>query len=510
VKNLRLVLGDQLNPAHSWFRKREDGAVYVLMEVRQETDYVLHHVQKVLAVFAAMRRFADLLRSTGRQVLYVRIGDPGNLQRFDLNIAALMRKTGAVGFEYQLPDEYRLDRELAELCEKLDVPSRAVDTEHFLSARGDLAARFGGKKRFLMESFYRGMRKKHGTLMDGDGPEGGRWNYDAENRAGWRKGLRVPEPLIFENDLSALHGEIESVGIRTFGSVNPDRFIWPLDRGQALELLERFVTACLPRFGLFEDAMSLSSWALFHSRLSQALNLKMLSPAEVVQRAVEERRRRPDEIDLPQIEGFVRQVIGWREYMRGVYWALMPGYEKTNFLGHGRRLPGYYWTARTEMACVRAAVSQSLEKAYAHHIQRLMVTGNFALLAGVAVDEIDRWYLGIYIDAIQWAEITNTRGMSQFADGGVVATKPYAASANYIHRMSDYCKACRYRWDRRHGERACPFNSLYWHFFERHREKLRANPRLGTVYRTLGNMAAAERGETMRQAERYLEDLETL
>jgi deoxyribodipyrimidine photolyase-related protein len=510
VRVLRLVLGDQLNAAHSWYRERRDGSVYAMMEIRQETDYVLHHVQKVLAVFAAMRRFADRLRSSGREVVYLRIGDPQNRQRFDLNIPGLLEKIGADRFEYQLPDEHRLDRELAELCRKLRVPSRAADTEHFLTARGDLGAHFEGRKRFLMESFYRRMRRKLGVLMDGGRPEGERWNYDAENRAGWRAGIEAPEPLAFENDLSALHRELEVAGVRTFGAVDPACFIWPVDRGQSLELLERFVTRALPRFGLYQDAMSVTSWALFHSRLSQALNLKMLSPAEVVARALEERGRRPGEIGLSQIEGFVRQVIGWREYMRGVYWALMPGYERTNYFGHNRRLPGFYWTGRTEMACVGAAVAQSLEKAYAHHIQRLMVTGNFALLAGVSVDEIDKWYLGVYIDAIQWVEITNTRGMSQFADGGIVATKPYAASANYIRRMSDYCGSCRYRWNRRHGDRACPFNSLYWYFFDRHRGKLRGNPRLGTVYRTLEKMEPGERSETIRQAERYLAKIETL
>jgi deoxyribodipyrimidine photolyase-related protein len=256
--------------------------------------------------------------------------------------------------------------------------------------------------------------------------------------------------------------------------------------------------------------MTSASWSLFHSRLSFALNLKLIDPGEVVAEALDAWRKNPVHIGLPQIEGFVRQIIGWREYMRGVYWALMPDYEKHNFLQHHRSLPDFYWTGRTDMRCMGLALEQSLSRAYAHHIQRLMVTGNFALLAGVEVDEIDRWYLGVYIDAIQWVEITNTRGMSQYADGGIIATKPYAASAAYIHRMSDYCGECPYDHKRRYGERACPFNSLYWHFFHRHRDRLGKNPRLGMVYRNLDRMDDGERQKTLEKAERVLDRLDEL
>jgi len=510
MKILRLILGDQLNEKHSWFDGSDPDIIYVMMEVRQETDYVLHHLQKLLLVFTAMRRFADRLRAMGKQVLYLKINDPKNRGRFDLNLKEMVGRLEIGRFEYQLPDEYRLDRDLTQLCEGLGIPYAAFDTEHFLTGRGELKTLFSGKKRLLLETFYRHMRRRFGILVDDGRPEGGRWNYDRENRSRWKGEVAIPPPLSFENDLSELYGELAASGVQYFGSVDPGNFLWPVDREQALRLLEEFVTRRLKHFGTYQDAMSLSSWSLFHSRLSPSLNLKLISPAEVVQRVLREWEVRGGEISLSQVEGFIRQIIGWREYMRGVYWDHMPEYEEMNYFDHHRRLPGFYWTGRTNMRCVGEVVTQSLEKAYAHHIQRLMVTGNFALLSGIDVDEIDRWYLGIYIDAIQWVEITNTRGMSQYADGGITATKPYAASARYIHRMSDYCERCHYRWNRRTGELACPFNSLYWNFFLKNRRLLRGNPRLGMVYRTLDRMDGMEKRRIEEQAMQYLNTMGSL
>ena len=510
MRTLRLVLGDQLNLDHSWYREDDHHCVYVLMEVRQETDYVLHHLQKILGAFAAMRGFAKRLEDLGKRVRYLSIDDPRNAQRFDLNLSRLIDELKIDRFEYQLPDEYRVDRQLHEFCRGLSIPSRAFDTEHFLTARNDLGDFFEGKKRFLMESFYRWMRKKYRILLEGGGPAGGRWNYDTENRSKWRSEVPIPPPLLFENDCSELFDTVRNAGVSSFGSADPASFPWPRDRDQARALLRYFTKRLLPHFGRFQDAMTSESWSLFHSRLSFALNLKLISPLEVVSAALDARSGDAGRIGLPQIEGFVRQIIGWREYMRGVYWALMPDYEKTNYLEHHRRLPDYYWTGATDMRCMHCALEQSLTRAYAHHIQRLMVTGNFALLAGIEVDDVDRWYLGVYIDAIQWVEITNTRGMSQYADGGIVATKPYAASAAYVNRMSDYCRDCSYDHRIRHGDRACPFNSLYWHFFHRHRDRFRSNPRLGMVYRNLDRFDAEERHRTLGRAERLIERLEEL
>jgi deoxyribodipyrimidine photolyase-related protein len=510
MKKLRLILGDQLNADHSWYREDDKNCIYLLMEMRQETDYVRHHIQKLLGVLTAMRRFAAFLRSRNKRVLYINLEDPENMQQLDDNLLHVMKQHEIGRFEYQLPDEYRLDNQLKDFCTRISMPHQACDTEHFLTGREELGELFREKKRFLMESFYRRMRKRYDFLMEQGKPKGGKWNFDRENRSGWKKGFQLPEPLLFANDCSAVHRGIRKSGVDFFGSVEPQDFPWPVDRGQALSLLEHFVGQLLPLFGTYQDAMTAHSWSLYHSRLSFALNIKLLHPLQVVQRALEEWEKRKGEISLPQIEGFIRQIMGWREYMRGVYWAAMPDFASCNFFEHSRPLPGYFWTGNTKMHCMSAAIEQSLKWAYAHHIQRLMITGNFALLAGLDVDEVDRWYLGIYIDAIQWVEITNTRGMSQFADGGLVATKPYAGSASYIHRMSDYCEHCHYDYRKRHGQKSCPFNSLYWHFFHRHREKLRGNPRLGITYKNLDRMDGEERGLILQQAEQYLDHLEEL
>jgi deoxyribodipyrimidine photolyase-related protein len=510
-KILRLILGDQLNAHHSWFKKPAMDVVYALMEVRQETDYVKHHIQKVVAFFGAMRRFARQLESAGHRVVYLRLDDPQNEQHVEANLKRLIARENIARFEYQLPDEYRLDRQLADAAARLPVPAGAVDSEHFLTAREDLKAFFKGKKRFLMESFYRHMRKQLAILLDNGKPVGGKWNYDRSNRSRYDGNVPIPPPKIFANDVTDLVKLIDRKGVKTFGDIDAKRFIWPLDRQQAQSQLKEFVHTRLPHFGTYQDAMTGDAWSLFHSRLSFALNTKMLHPMEVIQAAVAKTAEsRTPPVSIEQLEGFVRQILGWREYMRGIYWAHMPGYEKLNHFDHRAPLPGYYWTADTKMRCLRCAVGQSLKHAYAHHIQRLMVTGNFALLAGIDPDEVDAWYLGIYIDAVQWVEIVNTRGMSQFADGGIVATKPYISSANYIRKMSDYCDGCHYGHAKKTGERACPFNSLYWDFLARHRRKLQNNPRIGMMYRTWDRMAADNRKMLLKQARQYKGNLNAL
>jgi deoxyribodipyrimidine photolyase-related protein len=294
-----------------------------------------------------------------------------------------------------------------------------------------------------------------------------------------------------------------------FGKIEPEAFTWPVNRDESLELLNFFLDNLLYNFGTYQDAMDTRYWNVFHSRISFSLNTKMVSPKEVVDLTVGHWRSNP-EIGINQVEGFIRQIIGWREYMRGIYWAHMPGFAEMNFFKNDRKLPQFYWTGRTKMNCLKQSITQSLEKAYAHHIQRLMVTGNFALLAGVDPDEIDRWYLGIYMDAIEWVEITNTRGMSQFADGGITATKPYVSSANYIKKMSNYCDTCHYDHKLRAGKGACPFNSLYWSFMERNRDKLAKNPRIGMIYRSWDRMKAQDREAILRQAAECLDRIEQL
>ena len=502
-KTLRLILGDQLNENHSWIQTKEDHVTYVLMEVRQETDYVKHHVQKIAAFFAAMRAFARRLNDLGHRVIYLRMDEPSNLQSFEANLKALIQRKQYSRFEYLLPDEYRLDEELKNTAENLGVPYDVGDTEHFLTQRLDVRDFFAGKKQYLMETFYRNMRKKYKILMDGSKPAGGKWNFDQSNRRRYDGSVPIPEPMGFNNNVTDIIAMISKAKVKTFGDIEPDNLVWPVTRTQAAEALKDFLKNRLPHFGTFQDAMTTRIWSLFHSRLSFALNTKMLHPLDVIRGTVDTWKANPNAIGIEQVEGFVRQILGWREYMRGMYWALMPEFADMNFFKHTRSLPRFYWDAQTKMACMVAAIGQSLAHAYAHHIQRLMVTGNFALLLGVHPDDVDAWYLGIYIDAIQWVEITNTRGMSQYADGGIIATKPYVASANYINSMSDYCRDCHYDHKARYGAGACPFNSLYWDFLVRHRQKLEQNRRVGLMYRAWDRKDSAEQQKILKQAQVY-------
>lgn len=510
IKTLRLVLGDQLNYQHSWFSSINMKVTYVMMELRSETDYTVHHVQKILGFFNAMRHFAEYLRAEGHHVIYRKLDDQENQQTFSENIKKLIEHLEFEQFEYQLPDEYRVDEELKSLSISLDIPVQVVDTEHFYTTRTEFSEIFKGKKSFLMESFYRKMRRKHSVLMNGDQPITGRWNFDHENRKKIPKSHAVTQPKLFHNDVEEVFNMIQDSGIQTIGSVDLKSFFWPIDRVQSLELLRFFVKECLPWFGTFEDAMTVHSWSVYHSRLSFSLNVKLLSPKEVVDTAINEWRTRPDEISFNQLEGFVRQILGWREFMRGVYWSCMPQFASMNYLDHQAELPEWYWSGKTKMNCLKHAIGQSLAHAYAHHIQRLMITGNFALLAGVHPDEVDRWYLGVYIDAIEWVEITNTRGMSQFADGGIIGTKPYVSSAAYIDKMSDYCGNCFYNKAKKVGDRACPFNSLYWNFYDRHTHQLSGNPRITMMYRLWDKMSSSDKQAILEQAEFYLNNINQL
>lgn len=509
-KTIRLILGDQLNSNHSWFKTIDDTVTYVMMEVRTETDYAQHHIQKVVGFFSAMRSFAAELQSKKHKVIYIHLNDKNNLQSFEKNLDALLNQGNYTQFEYLLPDEYRLDVLLKNYCNQLLIPYSVYDTEHFFSKREELGNFFEGKKMFLMESFYRAMRKKHNVLMEGDKPATGQWNYDGENRKKLPKNHKPTPPLVFNNDVSKIVAEIKDTDISTIGSIDAANFVWPINREQSLALLDFFVAEFLPLFGSYQDAMTPNEWSLYHSRISFSMNVKMISPKEVIDRAIQEWENRKDEIEYNQLEGFVRQIIGWREYMRGIYWLKMPEYASLNFFNNTEKLPDWFWTGKTKMNCLKDAITQSLEYAYAHHIQRLMITGNFALLAGVHPDEVDAWYLGIYIDAIEWVEITNTRGMSQFADGGIVGTKPYVSSASYIDKMSHYCGSCFYKKALKTGEKACPFNSLYWNFYDKHEDKLSKNPRIGMMYNVWRKMKPEDKSALLEQADYYLKNINEL
>lgn len=507
---LRLILGDQLNHRHSWFSKKDESITYLIVEMRQETDYVMHHAQKVIGFFAAMYNFSVYLTKAGHRVVHLKINDPQNKHNLRENLHQFILKYRVTQFEYQLPDEYRLDQQLKAFANELLIPHKVYDTEHFFTKRGDLADLFTGKKTFLMETFYRAMRKKFNILMESNEPLGGKWNFDSDNRKTYKGEEKIPTPILFKHNYTSILKEIKKAKIKFFGNPMENSFPWPTTRKQALHVLDFFVKNSLHLFGKYQDAMHTNYWSLYHSRLSFALNIKMISPKEVIDAAVKQWKSNETEISIEQIEGFVRQILGWREYMRGIYWAKMPEYASLNYFEHSEKLPIWFWNGNTKLNCLKHSINQSLELAYAHHIQRLMVIGNFALLAGIHPDEIDKWYLGIYIDAIEWVQITNTRGMSQFADGGIVGSKPYVSSANYIDKMSNYCKTCYYDKTKKTGERACPFNSLYWNFYDKHSDKLSKNPRIGMMYNVWRKMPSSDKAEILQQADFYLKHINEL
>lgn len=509
---LRLILGDQLNSSHPWFESPEQDVMYVMMELRQETDYVRHHIQKIVAFFLAMRHFASWLTSNGHQVIYITLDDSSQSGSLTDQLTRIIESENIGRFEYILPDEYRLDAQLSEFCADLSIPSAAADSAHFLTQRDEVSKLFAGKKTYLMETFYRSMRKRYHVLMEEDGktPLTGQWNYDADNRRKLPSEISIPDAPSTTRDVSAMVHMLEACGVQTIGTINTQAFPWAITREEGMVLLEDFLEHRLPLFGTYQDAMTRRHAFLFHSRLSFLMNAKILHPLEVIRKAEAWWKTRQDSIHISQVEGFIRQILGWREYMRGIYWAEMPDYASLNFFEHEAPLPDFFWTGDTKMTCLSESIGQSLEHAYAHHIQRLMVTGNFALLLGCHPDEVDAWYLGIYIDALEWVEITNTRGMSQFADGGIVGTKPYVSSANYMHKMGDYCASCQYDRKKKTGSDACPFNSLYWDFYARHADKLRNNSRIGMMYRVWDRFDPVEQAQILARAAEVKATINTL
>jgi deoxyribodipyrimidine photolyase-related protein len=503
---VRLILGDQLNINHSWFTDVNNEMCYVMFEMRQETDYVRHHIQKVVGFFAAMRHFARQLEKDGHTVVYYTIDDPNNTQKLSENINNVLTLLSASSFAYQLPDEYRLDQQLKTFSKSLSMPVKVADTEHFLTTRTELTEFYDGKKSLVMEFFYRYMRKKHDYLMVNGQPEGGSWNYDKFNRNTW-KGGTIPPPFTPDNTIAnEIYTQLKELELETIGTYNEDAFLFAITREESLAQLDYFCSHLLQDFGTYQDAMHQDETNLFHARISFSLNIKLINPAEVIERAIDAYRADKEKISLAQIEGFVRQILGWREYIRGLYWKEMPHYKKKNELNNYGKLPEFYWTAATKMNCLKTSIQNSLDNSYAHHIQRLMITGNFALLLQTNPDEVDDWYLGIYADAVEWVQLPNTRGMSQFADGGLLATKPYVSSGSYVNKMSNYCGNCSYDKKKRIGQDACPFNSLYWNFLDDKKEELRSNNRMGMMYNLLGKIKPEELANIKERAYKIMEN----
>ncbi|WP_339108036.1 cryptochrome/photolyase family protein [Thioclava sp. GXIMD4216] len=493
---LVLVLGDQLTLEGAALRAADKARdVVVMAEVRAETDYVGHHKQKIALVFSAMRHFAETLRAEGWQVAYTALEDAGNSGSITGELLRRADEFGAKSAVTIAPGEWRLRQAL----EDGPIPVVQLPDDRFLCSEAEFAEWAKGRKSLRMEYFYREMRRKTGLLMEGDAPEGGKWNYDAENRKPAQADLfRVKAPQFAPDKTTQ---EVLDLVAREFADNfgRLEGFNWAVDRAGALEALDHFIAHNLADFGTYQDAMLEDDPLLYHSLLSPYMNLGLLGVLEVCQAAA--RAYAGGKVPLNSAEGFIRQIIGWREYVRGIYFHEGPDYTSRNHLDQHRKLPWAYWGGETKMNCLSHAVAQTRDLAYAHHIQRLMVTGNFALLAGVDPAQVQEWYLAVYIDAFEWVEAPNTAGMSQFADGGVIASKPYVSSGAYVDRMSDYCGSCAYSVKAKTGEGACPFNLLYWHFLDRNREKFANNPRMAVIYRSWDKRKPEDRETILGQAE---------
>ncbi|AWN46944.1 cryptochrome/photolyase family protein [Methylobacterium terrae] len=503
---LRFVLGDQLHPRLASLTDLDPAADTVLMvEVAEEATYVRHHKQKLVLVFSAMRHFAADLRARGVAVDYVALEDPGNTGSFttELERAVARRRPGRIVVTEA--GEWRVEAMMRDWEQRFGIPVEIRDDTRFLCPRPVFARWAEGREALRMETFYRAMRRRTGFLMEGREPVGGRWNFDHDNRRRLPAGHAVPDRLRFPPD-AVTQGVMDLVARRFpdhFGDL--DAFAWPVSRADALAALSHFLDACLPEFGDYQDAMRAGTPFLYHGLIAPALNLGLLD-AEEVCRAAEDRWREGS-APLNAVEGFIRQILGWREYVRGLYWARMPDYSETNALDATRPLPWFYWSGETRMACLAECVRDTKTYAHAHHIQRLMVLGNFALIAGLAPAEVEEWFLVVYADAYEWVELPNVHGMALWADGGLLGSKPYAASGAYIDRMSDYCGTCAYDVRKKAGPKACPFNYLYWNFLIANEDRLAGNPRMAMPYRTLARMSAARRDEIAADAARFLDAL---
>jgi len=496
---LALVLGDQLSFELASLRELNPDRDAILMaEVVEEATYVPHHPQKIALIFSAMRHFAEALRQRGWRVLYSRLDDPHNSGSIVGELRRGLEQLGASEIHLTECGEWRLQQALRDS----GLPLVWHADRRFFCSREWFAGWAHGKRQLRMEFFYREMRRKHSVLVNADGtPVGGAWNFDAENRKALPRHTKTPAVAGFAAD--AMTREVlQLVGERFsahYGSLHG--FDYPVTHADAEQLWQHFLDFALPAFGDYQDAMASGEPYLFHARISAALNIGLLDERRLC--ADVESAYWAGRVPLNAAEGFIRQLLGWREYVRGIYWLHMPDYATRNAFGNTRALPEFYWTGQSRMNCMRQAIGQTLELAYAHHIQRLMVTGNFALLAGIVPQQVCDWYLAVYMDAFDWVELPNTLGMVMHADGGYLGSKPYCASGQYIKRMSDYCGDCAYKVSESTGESACPFNALYWHFLMRHRDQLRGNQRLGMVYRNLERMteerqqALWQRGELL-------------
>ena len=507
AKTLRMVLGDQCSAGLSALSDLDPATDTVLMaEVMAECTYVRHHQKKIVLVLSAMRHFAQALRARGVQVEYVTLDDPANTHSLGGELVRATAKLRPDRIVVTECGEWRLAQEMADWPALTGLPVDILDDTRFLCSNREFRAWAHGKRTLRMEFFYRDMRRRVRVLMDAGAPAGDKWNFDAENRKRLPRNVAVPPPPAFEPD--AITQAVMALVRARFGGHfgTSDGFNLPVTAEDAQSALADFISHRLPQFGDWQDAMKTGEPALFHALVSTSINAGLLGPLEVIRAA--EAAFHAGHAPLNAAEGFIRQILGWREFVRGIYWLRMPEYASLNALAATRTLPEFYWTAETRMNCLHQAISGTRDNAYAHHIQRLMITGNFALLAGLDPAEVDEWYLIVYADAYEWVEMPNTRGMALFADGGIIGSKPYAASGAYINRMSDYCPACHYDVKDATGEQACPFNALYWDFMARHARRFAGNTRMAMPLRTMEKMAPERLAQLRARAARFLADMD--
>ena len=510
MASLRVILGDQLSPEMSSLRDIQPGDVILMAELKTEAGYANHHQKKIAFIFSAMRHFAEDLKSQGHHVDYIAYDDPENSGDFtgEVTRAISRHKDDDHAIDRIIvtaPGEYRLKTIFDGWQDRFALPVDILDDDRFLSSIEQFKTWAEGRKTLRMEFFYRELRRQYRILMDGDQPVGGQWNYDSENRQPPKEGLFPPSRHITTPDAitETVLTLVADHFADHFGTL--DGFDFATTRAEAEQVLDRFITERLPLFGTYQDAMVEGEPWMYHAHIGLYLNAGLLTPMTAIKAA--ETAYLQGFAPLNAVEGFIRQILGWREYVRGIYWLKMPEYAAENALEAHRPLPDFYWTADTKMNCLKQAVSETRDNAYAHHIQRLMVLGNFALIAGIAPDQVNAWFLGVYADAYEWVELPNVSGMTLFADGGYLASKPYAASGAYINRMSTYCKNCHYKVSHKNGETACPFNYLYWDFLIRNQERLANNPRMGMPYRTLAKMDAAKKEAILKDSASFLDQL---
>ena len=504
---LVVILGDQLSMSLSSLTMADKRSSVILMaELRDETDYVRHHKKKLVLVLSAMRHFASELSEAGWKVRYVPLSDADNTHNFTSEVKRAVTDLSSIeNIIVTHSAEWRVQQQIESWAERTGCDVQCLDDDRFFTSPQAFADWADGRKQLRMEYFYREMRRQHHILMDGTEPEGGQWNYDAENRQPPKDGLDIPAPTECQPDDVTIQviSEVETHFDAHFGDIHP--FYLGVTSAEASQVLKTFIESRLADFGSYQDAMITDEPFMFHAHIGFYLNLGLLSPRDAV--AAAEKAYREGKAPLNAVEGFIRQILGWREYVRGLYWLKMPEYKSMNALEAHRPLPSFFWSGQTKMKCLSQVVYQTRKYAYAHHIQRLMVVGNFALLAGLSPDEVNDWFMIVYADAYEWVELPNVTGMALFADGGIMASKPYASGGSYIDRMSDYCKGCEYKVKVKNGEDACPFNYLYWDFLERNAEKLSNNPRLGMMYKSLSRMADEKRQMIRQDAARFLEQL---